>query len=84
MEITLKLDEKSKNILEKVEGFHRTSLINYAIRLLEKSEVYKVISGEVEAKTIDSTGSVDDLEIINEEPKVEKTEKKKPKMAIDW
>jgi len=81
-EIKLQLDDKSVEILEGVESLHRTSLINYGIRLLKGTDVFKTISGEIEAEDI---GVINEVGVIEPEPEIETPkEKSKPVVAIDW
>ena len=85
MDIQIRLDEKSKEILSKVDALHRESLINYGIRLLQDSANFKILTGEITepSKTLDDLSIEEDEEELKS--KVEKPkEKAKPKMAIDW
>jgi len=87
-EVNIKLDDKSVEILNKVDALHRESLINYGIRLLAESQNFKVLTGEADSKEIASLSSLGN-EPINEtptkaEPEPEEKPKKKPAIAIDW
>jgi len=46
-DIKVTFDEVSLDILKKVDPIHRQSMINYAIRLVDETPVYKVLSGEI-------------------------------------
>jgi len=43
-EITIKFDEESLDILYETDLIHRESLINYAVRLLKNTDMYKSLS----------------------------------------
>ena len=84
-DVQIKLDDESIEILSKVESLHRESLINYGIRLVQNTEVFKVITGEEEAivNSIDTLPQQDtpQREVINE---VQQVEEKEPEVTIEW
>jgi hypothetical protein len=45
-EVKIRLDEKTIEILSKIESFQRETFINYCIRLGENSDLYKVLTNE--------------------------------------
>jgi len=48
--VEISLDDKSIDILKKVNSLHRDSLINVALSLVQKTGYYKTLSGETDAK----------------------------------
>ena len=48
-EVTIKLDEKSIEILKEIEKIHVNTIINYSIRKLKNDKFYKMLVGDEDA-----------------------------------
>jgi len=81
----IKLDEKSIEILKKVDAVFRDSLLNIGLRMVEKTELFNTIVGTTETEVpVEEMASLDSLEEDNEDtnPKIykkSKTSKQEPK-----
>jgi hypothetical protein len=62
---TIKLDNKSVEILTKVDPIHRESMINLGLALISKTFYYKTLTGELpnELVSITDLGSLNSLTI---------------------
>jgi len=57
----VELDDKSLEVLKKVDGVHRNSLINLGISMISKTSYYKGLTGDVEdAMAVVSLNSLDE------------------------
>jgi hypothetical protein len=72
-EIKVVFDNLSLDILRKVDTIHRQSMINYAIRLVDETDVFKILSGEkdVEVSIDNKTKDVEETVETVEETKQE-------------
>jgi len=81
------LDTRSKEIIAKVENIHRHSLINMGLRLVEKTNYFKTLTGENKSEELESILSLDDLGSIDK-PIVANTAAKPQeppkKKAVSW
>jgi hypothetical protein len=72
--IGITLDDKSIQILKKVDKLHRDSIINVALALVEKTGYYKTLAGISESEELDDVASLD---ILDDEGKSTKSKKTK-------
>jgi len=81
----IKLDEKSIEILKKVDAVFRDSLLNIGLRMVEKTELFNTIVGATDTEVpVEDMASLDNLEDDNEEgnskvSKKSKNNKQEPK-----
>lgn len=85
---SIELDDKSLEILKKVDGIHRNALINLGIHMISKTPYYKNLTGEVE-NVLDVVGLNEVVEgssnnHLNELTTPEGPNKKKPSIDIGF
>jgi len=64
--VEISLDDKSIEILKKVNSLHRDSLINVALSLVQKTGYYKTLSGETKDK-IEKLEDITSLDVNNQD-----------------
>jgi len=69
-EVKIGLDDKSIEILDKLDKIHKQSIINFGIRLAKDTEYYKILVGEEDI-------SIENLNV--ESPKKENSKQSKQK-----
>jgi hypothetical protein len=78
-EITLTLDDKSVEILDKLDALHRATFINYCIRVGTKTDLFGVLLGEKEIENI--LPEICNINTTKEEVKAEEPTKD---FSINW
>jgi len=85
--LNITLDGKSIEILKKVDGIHRDSLINVGLALVEKTGYYKTLTGENKSDSLDDVASLDLDDDTGSKPKaksVPEEPQKTAKPATTW
>jgi len=75
----INLDQKSIDILKKVDSIHRDSLINVGLALVSKTGYYKTLAGLTNTQDdedLDEVASLDVLDEDGDKPISKKTSKK--------
>jgi len=77
----INLDQKSIDILKKVDSIHRDSLINVGLALVSKTGYYKTLAGLTDVQDDDDLDEVASLDVLDEgEKTVVKASSKKAKV----
>jgi len=85
--IGINLDEKSIEILKKVDKIHRDSLINVGLALVQKTGYYKTLAGISEAEELEDVASLDIIDEESDKPKSKVKNKVKDevkKVSTSW
>jgi len=73
-EIKVTLDNKSIEILKKVDMIHRDTILNLGIALIEKTGLYKTLTNEKTSDKLDEIISLDNLPTITKNEEKTKVE----------
>jgi hypothetical protein len=73
MAFQIDLDEQSLKILKTVDPIHRYTLINMGLRLVQGTEFYKLLTGDI--KGDDISESITNLDINSSEAPIEEPKK---------
>jgi len=77
----INLDQKSIDILKKVDAIHRDSLINVGLALVSKTGYYKTLAGISDAEDLEEVASLDVLD-ENEDGQAVFTKKSSKKSKV--
>jgi len=90
IKVEVEFDEESIEILRKVQGLHKISVINMGLKLIKHTNYYKTITGENKSEVLEDILSLDDIVSQSNETSTSKTtkttpivEKAKP-TTVDW
>jgi len=75
VEVKVGLDDKSIEILDKLDKVHKQSIINFGIRLAKDTDFYKILVGEEDIVIKNN----EDEDLIEDETKPTKKPKKQEK-----
>ncbi len=82
-EIKMVLEEDSLKILKEVDAIHRNTLINIGLKLVQKTELYKTLTGSP-AEEIQKVASLTSLETIETETETAVEETKPAVGEYSW
>ena len=82
-EIKVILEEDALKILKEVDAIHRNTLINIGLKLVQKTELFKTLTGD-SSEEIQKIASLDNIGQIEQSAQKEEAKTEEADIGVSW